>query len=90
MKISFDPAKRDWTLRERHLDFEEARLVFARRTFDIVDDRFDYGEKRFISAGYLRGRIVMIVWTPRGLGRHIISMRKANEREVRKFGPFLS
>jgi uncharacterized DUF497 family protein len=34
-----------------------------------------------ITAGHLRGRLVIVVWTQRGETRHIISMRKANERE---------
>jgi uncharacterized DUF497 family protein len=34
-----------------------------------------------ITAGHLRGRLVIIVWTQRGEVRHMISMRKANERE---------
>jgi uncharacterized DUF497 family protein len=32
MKITFDPTKRQWTLRERGLDFMEAAEVFAAET----------------------------------------------------------
>lgn len=53
------------------------------------DARFDYGESRFTSAGVLDGRMVVIVWTPRGEVRRIISMRKANEREIEKFASAL-
>jgi len=81
MRITFDPAKRDWTLRERGLDFAEAAIVFAGGTADDVDGRQDYGEVRIITAGYLRSRMVIVVWTPRGEDRHVISMRKANARE---------
>lgn len=48
------------------------------------DDRLDYGERRRITVGYLDGQIV-VVWTPRGQARRIISMRKENEREIAKF-----
>ncbi len=50
----------------------------------------DYGEPRFVSAGRLSGRIVIIVWTPRGKARRIISMRKANEREIKRLAPHLA
>ncbi len=86
MDISYDPDKRARTLAERGLDFDDALQVFADSTVDYVDDRRDYGEARWISAGYLDGRLVMIVWTARGRSRHIISMRKANDREQEKFG----
>ena len=58
MKITYDPAKRDWTLRERGLDFEQAAQVFARPTFDNPDDRRDYGETRIITVGRLGDRMV--------------------------------
>jgi hypothetical protein len=81
MEISFDPAKRAKTLTERGLDFLDATEVFTAPNYRFVDDRFDYGEVRIITVGELRGRMVVIVWTPRGEVRHIISMRKANDRE---------
>jgi len=83
MRISFDPAKRDWTLRERGLDFEDAVHVFRGRTLTLEDDRFDYGEVRYQTYGHLDGRLVFLVWTWRGDVRHIISMRRCNEREQR-------
>lgn len=86
MRITFDPPKRDATLEERGLDFADAGEVFAGLTLDHEDDRFEYGEQRIITVGYLRGRMVIIVWTPRGDARHIISMRKANDREKARFG----
>ena len=38
----------------------------------------------------LNGRIVVIVWTPRGKARRIISMRKANDREIKKLASNLA
>jgi uncharacterized DUF497 family protein len=81
MEITFDPAKRDATLEARGLDFADAAKVFAGITFDRIDDRFDYAEERWVTAGLLDGRMVVLVWTPTPNGRRIISMRKANERE---------
>ena len=81
MKISYDPQKRASTLLLRGLDFDDATKVFASRTIEYEDDRRDYGETRFITFGLLKGRMLALVWTSRGDARHIISMRKANERE---------
>lgn len=86
MKISFDSRKRDQTLQERGLDFHDAGRVFDGDTLDYVDDRSDYGETRWISVGHLAVRMVMVVWTQRGDRRHIISMRKCNDREQKIFG----
>lgn len=85
MEVSYDPEKRDQTLAKRGLDFEDAVQVFAGTTVDFIDDRFDYGEERWITFGRLKGRLVALVWTPRGEARHIISMRKANDREKEKY-----
>ena len=86
MPISFDPAKRDKTLTERGLDFADATAVFESLLTENPDNRFDYGEERRITVGLIRGRMVVVVWTPRGEDRHIISMRKANDREQRRYG----
>ncbi len=81
MEIAFDPVKRAATLTERGLDFADAAVVFSGRTYTKQDVRFDYGEPRFQTVGFLADRMVMVVWTPRGDARHIMSMRKCNERE---------
>lgn len=85
MKISFDLQKREKTLTERGIDFADAGLVFEGLTLDFIDDRNDYGETRIITVGHLHGRMMVLVWTPRGETRHIISMRKANDREIKKY-----
>jgi uncharacterized DUF497 family protein len=89
VRISYDPAKRQKTLDERGLDFEDAPLVFDGLTLEIEDTRRDYGETRMICFGYLEGRLVVIGYTPRGSVRHIFSMRKANGREKARIAPFL-
>jgi hypothetical protein len=89
MEISFDPAKRDWTLHERGLDFLDAIKVFDGPNYRFIDERFDYGEERIVTIGYLLGRMVVIVWTDRPPARHIISMRRANDREKASYGKFL-
>ncbi|WP_424140047.1 BrnT family toxin [Roseomonas chloroacetimidivorans] len=85
MEITFDPAKRDRTLQERGLDFSDAAEVFRGITATAPDERHEYGEPRFITAGYLRGRFVVLVWTPRGTARRIISMRYGHADEERNW-----
>ena len=89
MAISFDPSKREKVLTERGLDFVEANEVIDGPHWQFVDDRRDYGEERITTVGMLKGRMVVVVWTRRGEDRHIISMRKANEREQRRYGEHL-
>jgi len=83
--IEFDPKKRAKTLAERGIDFAGAEEVFAGRHFTAEDIREDYSEPRFITVGKLEGRMVIMVWTPRGTARRIISMRKANDREKARY-----
>lgn len=60
--------------------------MFAGVTVTVQDRRRDYGEDRYITAGHLRGRCVVLVWTPRGGARRIISMRHAHaDEEARWF-----
>jgi len=89
MRITFDPAKRAKTLAERGLDFKDAELVFSGTTFEVEDERREYGEARIICFGVLHGRIVVIGYTPRGADRHVFSMRKANDREKARIAPLL-
>ena len=84
MRIEFDLAKRDRTLSERGLDFADAGKVSAGLNETSEDVRFVYPEPRFVTKGWLDARLVVVVWTPVGSGRRVISMRKANDREQRR------
>ena len=88
MTITYDPDKRERTLRDRGLDFEDSPAVFAGLTVEIEDTRKNYGETRIICYGRLEGRLVVVGYTPRGADRHIFSMRKANHREQIRLAPF--
>ena len=90
MRITCDPVKRQWTLEERGLDLLRAKDVFAGPHFTRTDDRQDYGEPRFITAGWLDARLVVFAWTPCGAARRIISMRHCHEREAKRLRPYLS
>lgn len=89
MRVTYNPEKRDRTLEERGLDFDDAEVVFAGVTLEVEDTRKDYGEVRIICYGLLAGRMVVVGYTPRGADRHVFSMRKANAREQARIAPLL-
>jgi uncharacterized protein len=84
MDFEWDETKRLRTLRERGLDFRDARLLFdGRRLYSYPSLRF--GEDRVVSIGLLEQRLIAIVWTERNGACRIISMRRARDAEERKF-----
>lgn len=94
MLIEFDERKRQRTLDERGLDFADCNQIFAGVHLTAPDNRFDYGEERYISMGYLNARLVVVAWTYRPNAvfpthRRIISLRKANDREIDRFNQAL-
>lgn len=72
-------------MRERGLDFADAGQVFESLYFTEPDVRYDYPEPRFQTFGMMKGRLVMFAWTPIDAGIRVISMRKCNERERRRY-----
>lgn len=87
MEFEWDEAKSDACFAERGFDFAYAVRVFLDpRRLVAPDDRFDYGEPRFSILGAIDGRVFVVVYTPRGRRFRIISARKANQREVRRYG----
>ena len=89
MILEFDQDKRDKTLNTRELDFARAAEVFAGIHFTGQDTRANYSEDLFITVGWLDLRLIVMVWTPRGEVRRIISMRKANDREKALYASYL-
>lgn len=85
MKITYDISKREKTLLERGLDFDDAQIILQGEVYEFEDDRKDYGERRIIAVGYLAARMVIVGYVKRGKTKHIFSMRKANEREAKKY-----
>ena len=85
MEISYDPAKNEKNLRERGLSFDcVAEFDFETAVFS-VDDRRDYGEIRHRALGFLNGRLHALVFEETAKGIRVISFRKANKREVRRY-----
>jgi len=85
VKIEFDPAKNAKNILERGISFELA-AEFDLATAKIwADTRKDYGEERFIALGYIGERLFSLVFTVRGEVLRVISLRKANSREVKNY-----
>lgn len=59
----------------------DAPRVFERLTYTFEDDRFDYGEERFVTLGLLDGIVVSIVHTESPRSIRVISFRKATKHE---------
>ena len=85
MPYEWDDAKRQWTLDNRKMDFAEAGDFDMSTAENQVDRRRSYGEVRFVSVGYLHDRLCVLCWTIRNGNVRIISLRKANDREVQSY-----
>ena len=81
MKFTWNEAKRKTNLAKHGLDFADVEIVFSGATFTFEDDRFDYGEQRFITIGMLYGRVVVIAHAEHNDVIRVISMRKATKNE---------
>jgi uncharacterized DUF497 family protein len=81
--ISFDAAKGEKNVLARGIPFDLA----AEFAWDsaLIDLRKDYGERRFQALGLIGDRLHMMVFTPRANKAHVISLRKANKREVKRY-----
>ena len=81
MRFEWDEEKRLANLRKHGIDFADVENVFADEVYTIVDDRFDYGEIRYLSLGLLFGEIIAISHTETDEIIRFISARKAEKHE---------
>ena len=85
MRISFDSAKSERNIRNRGLAFESAAEFEFESALYAVDERHDYGETRYIAAGMLGLRLHVLCFAETVEGIRVISFRKANAREVKRY-----
>lgn len=91
MEFEWDEAKRIANLRKHGIDFVDVPEVFDGDVVMVEDDRFDYGEQRFITLGLLHGRVVVIVHTERENDCiRIVSARRATKYEQQTYFKQLS
>lgn len=85
MRISYDPRKNARNIAERDLSFDRA-ADFVWETASIAeDDRKDYPEHRFVAVGFLDDRLHVLCFAPSENGIRVISFRKANKRERKRY-----
>jgi uncharacterized protein len=79
--FEWDQEKSEKNFIERGFDFEYACGIFDGDIIERDDTRRDYAERRVIAIGEVDEEIYVIVYTPRGQVRRIISARPASRRE---------
>ncbi len=85
MEIEFDPNK-DAVNRQKHgLSLTDAALMDLDRAAIVEDHRFDYGEARFLAYAPIGGRLHVLWFTMRGSAVRVIGLRKANQRERKRY-----
>lgn len=86
MRYEWDEAKRQINLRQHGIDFADIPQVLEGDLILLEDDRYDYGETRYIVFGLLFERVVVVAYTERGEDMiRLISARKASKHETRQF-----
>jgi uncharacterized DUF497 family protein len=89
MQIEFDPVKSAKNERERNLPFAAAIRLFDNPRLEREDRRRDYGEVRINTLGEIDGEVHFATFTWRGEAIRIISFRKANARETRRYRQYV-
>lgn len=85
MIIDFDPSKSNRNDRERGLPFTAVDSFDWEGAILSEDNRFEYPERRFVALGRIGQRVHVMCFTPIEGGVRVISLRKANSREVRHY-----
>lgn len=85
MEVTYDPLKNASNINLRGLSFERAVDFDFQTAVFTLDDRHDYGETRYRGLGFLEGRLHSMVIVETAKGIRVISFRKANKREVKRY-----
>lgn len=85
MNFEWDEKKREANLAKHGVDFIDILPLLEGAPLRLLDERQVYGETRLNCLGEIEGRLFVVTYTWRGKDRRIISARRANEREKRKY-----
>ena len=86
MDFEWDLAKSKTCQISRNFDFEYVISIFTDPTLLVESDqRWDYGEERFRALGVIDKKVFVVVFTRRYRAIRIISARRANSREVKRY-----
>jgi uncharacterized DUF497 family protein len=85
MSITFDPAKDAANIAKHGVSLAQAEELELLKT--VVDERFEYGETRYLGYGYIDGLGYCFVFTVRGDDVRAISLRRARAKEMNRYVP---
>jgi uncharacterized DUF497 family protein len=86
MDFEWDLAKSNSCQISRNFDFAYVVSIFKDPTLLVEQDqRWDYGEERFRALGLIDKKVFAVVFTRRFRAIRIISARRANSREVKRY-----
>ncbi|MBV8493806.1 MAG: BrnT family toxin [Alphaproteobacteria bacterium] len=83
--FEWDPIKESLNVEKHHIDFTTASQIWNNPIVEKIDSRREYRETRIIAIGEAEETLLVVVYTWREDTRRIISARKANSREKRRF-----
>lgn len=85
MQFEWDEEKAQRNLAKHGVPLDKAYELDWERALSLVDTRFEYGEERILVYAPISDRLFVLVYTRRGDRRRVISLRKANRREVVRY-----
>ncbi|HEU0081316.1 MAG TPA: BrnT family toxin [Bradyrhizobium sp.] len=86
VSIAFNPDKEARNIRKHGISRARAEEMDMAAAIVHEDDRFDYGETRYVAFGEIDDTLHCLIFTFRGSNVRAISLRKANRRENRRYG----
>jgi uncharacterized DUF497 family protein len=86
VRYVYDPVKDRANQAKHGLSLALAEILFEGPYVSMTDDRFEYGECREVAFGMINDRLFVCVYTDRDAERRVISLRKANRREMKRYG----
>ena len=81
MQYEWDEKKRIANLARHGVDFAATEKFEWDTALETIDGRFEYGEERWITLGFIGNKLHVRIYTSRADVIRIISLRKANKRE---------
>jgi uncharacterized DUF497 family protein len=85
MSVAFDPAKDAHNIAKHGISLARAEEMDMSAAHVREDDRFDYGERRYIAFGEIDDTLHCLVLTFRSSKVRAISLRKATKKEIRRY-----
>ena len=85
MKFTYDAAKNDSNITKHGLPLSDAKLLYWDSAISYIDSRKNYGEERLVALAPIKQRLYFVVYVELKMSKRIISLRKANVREVERY-----